>query len=336
VTLKVSLPPESAVIEFLQGYPFIMALHPQIAKALNALAKANLPALESLSAMEAREQMGAMSRARGGEPTPVHQVENRMIPGPAGEIPVRIYWPNASKNLGALLYLHGGGHVIGSLDTHDKTARNLCMGSGALVVSVDYRMGPEHKFPAAVDDSWAALEWLAEAAATLGADPTRIAVGGDSAGANLAAVVALMARDAGAPKLAFQVLIYPVGDYSLSAESYVTYGEGFGVLTAKGMVWFRDHYLNTLEDTADWRASPIRASDFTGLAPAIVVAAECDVLHDDGVNYAEALKAAGVPTEYVKYAGMIHGFFGMAPDVDVAVAAQTRVSAALKKALSVG
>jgi acetyl esterase len=309
-----------------------MALHPQIVKGLEALAKANLPALHTLSAPEARDQMAAMSAARGGEPTPVRKLENRTIPGPGGEIPVRIYWPHAEGTRGALVYYHGGGHVIGSLDTHDKVARNMCEGAGCVVVSVDYRMGPEEKFPAAVDDSWAALLWTAENAASLGVDPNRLAVGGDSAGGNLAGVVALMARDAGAPKLVLQSLVYPVGDYRLIAESYKTYGEGYGVLTDKAMVWFQNHYLRNLDDANDWRASPLLAKSLKGVAPAVITAAECDVLYDDGVQYREALEAAGVPVQYTLYPGVIHGFFSMAPDLDLAVEAQRDVAAALKAA----
>jgi acetyl esterase len=309
-----------------------MEVHPQIQKALEALAKANLPPLHTLAPDAARAQMEATSRARGGEPAAIKRAEDRTIPGPAGDVPVRIYWPNASGTLAAHIYLHGGGHVIGSLDTHDKVARNLCAYAGVVVVSVDYRMGPEHRFPAAVDDCWAALEWLAENAASLGADPSRLTIGGDSAGGNLAAVVALMARDAGGPALALQTLVYPVTDYGFSGESYGRYAEGYGVLTGKAMEWFRDHYLTGASDAEDWRASPLFAQDLAGVAPALIVTAECDVLYDDGVRYAEALEAAGVPTEYVCYSGMIHGFFSMAPDVDDAVAAQKLVAGAIKRA----
>jgi acetyl esterase len=232
----------------------------------------------------------------------------------------------------AIVYYHGGGHVIGSLDTHDLVARNLCAGSEAVVVSVDYRMGPEHKFPAAVDDSFAALKWVHANAASLDADSDRIGVHGDSAGANLAAVVALLARDAGSPRLRLQSLVYPIADYGLVGDSYRKYGEGYGILTKAGMVWFRNHYLRGPEDAEDWRASPIRAPNLAGAAPAIVITAECDVLHDDGKNYADALSRAGVPVEYREYAGMVHAFFGMVPAVDDAMNAQRAVSAAFKRA----
>jgi acetyl esterase len=234
----------------------------------------------------------------------------------------------------AVVYYHGGGHVIGSLDTHDLIARNLSAGVGALVASVDYRMGPEHKFPAAVDDSFAALKWVHAHGKELGADPDRIGVHGDSAGANLAAVVALMARDTGSPKLRLQSLVYPVADYRLAGGSYDQYAEGYGLLTRQSMVWFRNHYLRSPQDAEDWRASPIKASSFAGVAPAIVITAECDVLHDDGEGYAEALRRAGVSVEYKEYSGMIHGFFGMMPVVDDAMNAQRAVWVAFKRAFA--
>jgi acetyl esterase len=310
------------------------SLHPQIVSALEVMAKAQLRPIQELTPAEGRAQMEATALARKAEPLPVAGVGEQMIPGPAGDIRVRLYRPQAADAgpVPAIAYYHGGGHVIGSLDTHDLVARNLCAGAEALVMSVDYRMGPEHKFPAAVEDSFAALEWLHANAPSLGADPSRLGVHGDSAGANLAAVVALMARDRGAPELRLQSLIYPVGDYTLSGASYDRYGQGYGVLTREAMVWFARHYLRSPADAEDWRASPLRAPDFAGVAPAVVVTAECDVLHDDGESYSEALQRAGVPVEYREYPGMIHGFFGMVPIVDDAMAAQRQVWAAFKRA----
>ena len=314
-----------------------MALHPQIVQALKAMEAAKLRPIEEMTPAEARAQMDAVARARAQAfpPTPLDRIEEREIPGPAGPMRARFYWPTeAAGKLPALLYFHGGGHVIGSLDSHDGTARNLCAGAGALVVSLDYRMGPEHRFPAAVEDSWAALTWLHANAVSLGADPGRLAVGGDSAGANLAAVMALMARDAGGPALRLQVLVYPVGDYNLTGESYRRFASGYGPLTREAMVWFQRHYLNSVEEANDWRASPLKAAGHAGVAPAIVILAECDVLLDDGKAYAEALRRAGVPVEEKEYAGMIHGFFSMAPAIDVAVAAQADAVAALKRAFA--
>ncbi|WP_374448162.1 alpha/beta hydrolase [Stella sp.] len=309
-----------------------MTLHPQIEEALQKLAAANLPPIHTLSPAEARAQMIAVVRARGSVPEPIRRAEDRTVPGPAGPIPVRLYWPEADGPLPVLVYYHGGGHVIGDLDTHDVICRNLAAGAGALVMAVDYRMGPEHRFPAAVEDCWAALRWIAAEAPALGADPARIAVAGDSAGGNLAAVMALMARDADGLDLRMQVLIYPVADYGLVGESFERFDQGFGPLTRAAMEWFRGHYLRAPADAADWRASPIRAPSLAGLAPAMVVVAGCDVLHDDSVRYAEALRTAGVPVDWRLYPGMIHGFFGMTPMIDDAVAAQRVVTAELRRA----
>jgi acetyl esterase/lipase len=313
-------------------------LHPQIVKALEAMQNLGLRPIEAMTPAEARTQMEATAQSRKAESLPVARVEERDIPGPAGPIRVRLYWPNApvstTGSVPAIAYYHGGGHVIGSLDTHDLIARNLCAGAVALVASADYRMGPEHRFPAAVEDSFAALEWLHGNAASLGADPSRLGVHGDSAGANLAAVVALMARDAGGPRLQLQSLVYPVADYALSSASYDIFAEGYGLLTRAAMVWFQEHYLRNPADAEDWRASPIKAASLAGIAPAIVVTAECDVLHDDGERYAEALRRAGVAVEYREYAGMIHGFFGMVPIIDDAMNAQRVVAAAFARAFA--
>ena len=309
-------------------------LHPQIQRVLQVMAEANLRPIEAMTPAEAREQMEATAQARKAEPLPVDRVRERSVAGPAGDIRLRLYWPNRAAPLPAIVYYHGGGHVIGSLDTHDLVARNLCAGAEALVASVDYRMGPEHRFPAAVEDSFAALKWVHANAKELGADPDRLGVHGDSAGANLAAVVALMARDAGSPRLRLQSLVYPVADYRLVGDSYDKYTQGYGLLTRESMVWFRNHYLRSPKDAEDWRASPINAPSLGDVAPAIVITAECDVLHDDGERYAEALRRAGVPVEYKEYPGMIHGFFGMMPAVDDAINAQRAVWAAFKRAFT--
>jgi acetyl esterase len=309
-------------------------LHPQIERVLKIVAESGQKPIEALTPVEARIQMEETARSRKAEPLPTARIENRTIPGPAGEIPVRLYWPNATGPLPAIAYYHGGGHVIGSLDTHDLIARNICSLAQALVLSVDYRMGPEYRFPAAVEDSFAALQWLHDNAASLGADPQLLGVHGDSAGANLAAVMALMARDAGGPELRLQSLVYPISDYALVGDSFEKFAEGYGLLTRAAMVWFQQHYLRSAADAADWRASPIKAASLAGVAPAIVVTAQCDVLHDDGANYAEALRGAGVPVEYREYAGMVHAFFGMVPAVDDALNAQRAVGAAFRNAFA--
>lgn len=309
-----------------------MPVHPQIRVALSALAEANLPLVETLTPVRAREVYNTMSRARGGTPARIARVEDHVARTSSGTVPVRIYWPEGDGVRAALIYFHGGGHVFGDLDTHDVLVRNLCGMSGAIVVSVDYRLAPEHKFPAAADDGWTAYAWLREEGARFGVDTTRLAVGGDSAGGNIAATVAIRARDAGYDDIRLQVLVYPVTDYTLGQDSYRRFGEGFGVLTAGAMRWFRTHYLTSPDDARDWRASPLFHQDLSRLPPAFILSAECDVLCDEGEAYAEALRSAGSVVERREYAGMIHGFFAMTPVIDDAVTAQSDVAEALKRA----
>lgn len=308
-------------------------LHPQIEAALKAMAAAGVRRFEDMTPAEARAQIDAGARASTA-PRPDVAVANTRFPSKGGPVAIRIYRSSDAADLPAILYFHGGGHVIGSLDSHDLTARHLCSGAGAVVVSVDYRMGPEYKFPAAVEDAYDALLWLAANAGELGVDAGRIGVAGDSAGANLAVVVAILARDAGGPALKLQSLVYPVIDYGLTDDSYERFAEGFGIVTTPAMHWFRNHYLRDLADAADWRASPIKAADLSGLPPAIVTAAECDVLVDEGKRYADALRASGVAVDYRLYPGMIHGFFGMIPAIDDAVTAQRAVHAAFREAFA--
>ena len=314
-----------------------MALHPQIVALMERAAAAGVRPTHELTVDEARVQMDEMSRERDKDRTKVRMVADTVINGAGGDdMTMRVYWPDLVQTdiAPAIMFFHGGGHMIGSLNSHDLVARNLCADTGYLVVSVDYRMGPEHKFPAAPEDCYAATKWVAENTRQLGVDPTRIALAGDSAGANLAAVVAMMARDAGGPDIAFQLLVYPVADYAFDTPSYETYAEDAGILTAAGMHWFRDHYLNGPDDYEDWRAAPLRAKDFSGLPPALVITAECDVLHDEGVALAEALAAAGVAVEQRDYPGMMHGFYSFAPLVDDGRTAQLHAAEALRKVLS--
>ena len=312
-----------------------MPVHTQIQQVIDALAASELGPVHALTPTEARVQYERMVKARGIAPTPVGAVEERAIPGAAGDLPVRIYRPDVdAPDLPTLVYYHGGGHVIGNLDTHDAVARNLCNGAGCVVVSVDYRLAPEHRFPAAAEDAFAAVQWCAAHGEAIGIDPLRMAVGGDSAGGNLAAVAALMARDAGGPVIRLQVLVYPVTDYACDTASYRTYAQGYGMLEARSMHWFRDHYLRGEADRHDWRAAPLRAGDLAGLPPALLLTAQCDVLHDEGEAYAHRLRAAGVDVEYRDCEGMIHGFFTMAPMVDGAVQAQALVCRALRGAFA--
>jgi acetyl esterase len=255
-------------------------------------------------------------------------VDDTTCPGPAGEIPVRVYRPDARQPRPVVVYYHGGGWVIGSLTTHDNVCRALANDVGALVVSVDYRMAPEHRFPAAVDDAVAALRWVHDHAVELGGDPQRIAVAGDSAGGNLAAVTAQLARAAG-PALAFQLLVYPVTDHEFTSRSMEDNAEGY-FLTRDDMRWFYGHYLRSDADADDPRVSPLRAPDLRGLPPAFVLTAEFDPLRDQGVAYADALRAAGNEVESKTYDGLFHGFFGMDGLIDAAKIARDDVAAALR------
>ena len=314
-----------------------MPVDPQIQQVIDALSASDFGPVHAQSPAQARAQYVRMVEARGIAPAPVGAAEDRSIPGPGGDLPVRIYRPDLdAPTLPALVYFHGGGHVIGNLDTHDAVARNLCNGAGCIVVSVDYRLAPEHKFPAAAEDAFAAVVWCAAHGAEIGIDPRRMAVGGDSAGGNLAAVAALMARDAGGPAIRLQVLVYPVTDYACDTESYRTYSDGYGMLDARSMRWFRDHYLRDEADRLDWRAAPLRAGDLAGLPPALVLTAQCDVLHDEGEAYAQRLRSAGVEVDHRDIPGMIHGFFAMAPAVDGAVRAQALVCGAMIHAFAPG
>ncbi|SCB15393.1 alpha/beta hydrolase [Rhizobium multihospitium] len=242
----------------------------------------------------------------------VASVEDRQIAGPNGPITLRIYRGIGalSKNGLGLIYLHGGGWVIGNLESHDEICRWFANTAKCIVICPDYRLAPEHKFPAGVIDCAAALAFVVKSATDLGIDPSRIAVAGDSAGGNLAAVLALMSRNGDAPPLAAQLLIYPNTDAAQTADSYRRYAEGFG-LTASTMRWFRDHYIRTAADIADWRVSPLRAETLAGVAPAFVATAGYDILVDEGIAYARRLQEEGVRMVHRHWPGQIHGFVSM-------------------------
>ena len=288
-----------------------MPLDPNLKTMLDSLADVGGPAITEVSADEARAMYKLMSPI-AGEPEDVDVVESRSVPGPAGDIPVRVYRPAAAP-LGdprpILVWFHGGGWVIGDLDTADVTCRALANATGAIVVSVDYRLAPEHRFPAAVDDCVAALEWVIAHGDELGGDPSRIAVGGDSAGGNLAAVVSLAARDKGIA-VRHQLLVYPVTDATFTQPSIDENGEGY-LLTKESMLWFGDHYLGAQGDPKDPRLSPLHADELAGVAPATVFTAEFDPLRDEGEAYAERLREADVAVELTRFDGMVHSFFAM-------------------------
>ncbi|WP_251552528.1 alpha/beta hydrolase [Neobacillus muris] len=304
-------------------------LDPQAKFLLEQLEAAGGPAMETLLPEQARQAIDLGTLA--GEPEEVAKVENRTIPGPAGEIPVRIYTPAGEGPFPVLVYCHGGGWVIGNLDTMDGPCRMLANKAGCVVISVDYRLAPEHKFPAAAEDAYAAVKWVAENASAIQGDANRIAIGGDSAGGNLTAVTALMAREKGGPSLACQLLIYPVTNHSYETESYQENAEGY-FLTKNMMIWFWNHYLRNEQDGLNPYASPLKAGDLSGLPPALVITAGFDPLRDEGEAYGDLLKEAGVPVEATRYDGMIHGFFGMPGILDDSKKAIDQAANALKRA----
>jgi acetyl esterase len=308
-------------------------LDPQVEVLLGQLAEAGAPAPESMTVAQNREMIAQLGDL-AGMPEEVHRVVDTAAPGPAGDVPVRVYVP-AAADAGprpVLVYYHGGGWVIGNRDTHDVPCRALANRSGAVVVSVDYRLAPEHRFPAAVDDAYAAAVWAAEKAAEFGGDGGRLAVGGDSAGGNLAAVVAQLAGARGGPRIAFQLLVYPAVDRHDDSPSMRD--NALGPLLSRAWIeWFYGHYLDGPDDGLDPRCSPARAEDLTGLPPALVITAEFDPLRDQGAAYARRLRESGVHAEHVDFPGMIHGFFQMGGVVDGGRRAVERAAAALRAAL---
>ncbi len=294
-----------------------MPLDPQVRQMLDALNAQGLEPLETLSVEAARGRSQALVDP-AAFPAYEGRIEDRVLPGPGGELPVRIYRPAGPGPFPIVMYFHGGGFVLGNLDTAETVCRALSTGSRSVVVSVDYRLAPEHKFPAAVEDCLAATRWAAEHAEAIGGDPARLAVSGDSAGGNLAAVVALRCRDEGGPPLRGQLLIYPITDhYSAGAASYEANADGY-FLTKAGMRWFLDHYLTGAEDAVHPHLAPLRSEDLGDLPPAFVITAEYDPLRDEGDRYADRLRAAGVDTVHRPCPGMIHGFFARIGVIDCA------------------
>ena len=315
--------------------PSTTALDPQARAVIDLVISSGRPAYHQLSPKDARQLFRETRPASTPTPPQIGMVRDLTADGPLGPIPLRVYRPAgvpASTPLAVLVFFHGGGWVIGDLETHDVLCRQLTAGSGVSVVSVDYRLAPEHKFPAAVDDAWAATRWVVAHAGELAVDASRLAVGGDSAGGNLAAVVALLARGKGAPAIAVQVLIYPVTDLVGETRSYRDFAEGY-LLTREGMRWFIAHYLTAEAEAADWRASPIRAQSIAGLPPALIVTAGFDPLRDEGEAYAERLRDAGVRVDSVCYGGMIHGFVPMGRLLDTAGRAISLIAGSLSQAL---
>ncbi len=307
-----------------------MPLDPQAQDFLNRLEAAKLPPFHTQSVEQLRAQMD-MSTAFLGELPGVARVQDLRVPGTGGDFRVRIITPHGSP-AGArpvLVYFHGGGWVLGNIASHEGVCRALASASGAIVVDVDYRLAPEHPFPAAAEDAYAATSWVAANAAGFGGDPARIAVGGDSAGGNLAAVACLMAQERDGPRVNFQVLLYPITDCDLDTPSYRQFAEGY-FLTRAEMAWYWDHYVADPRQRLNPQASPLRAADFRGLPPALVITAEYDVLRDEGEAYARRLEAAGVPVTLRRYHGMIHGFIRRFPFFDQGKAAIDEIGRVLQ------
>ena len=313
-------------------------LHPQARALIDLMIERGVPPTHTLGVDEARSFYRERRQLTQPDPSAVESVRDLAADGPHGPIGLRLYRPLGTAEramLPALVYYHGGGWTIGDLDTHDTLCRALCNGAGCAVVSVDYRLGPEHRFPAAVDDAFAALRWVQAQAPALCLDRARLAVGGDSAGGNLAAVAALLARAAGDLPLAFQLLIYPATDMRRGHASHTSNGQGY-LLTADSITYYHDHYIDDAKHDLDWRASPLLHPDLSGLPPALLLTAGYDPLRDEGLDYADALAAAGNRASYVCFERQIHGFITMGRVLDEAVTGVDLCAAALRRALHAG
>lgn len=312
-----------------------LMLDPQARALLDLLVERAIPPVHTLAPAEARRYYRERRFFTQPDPPPVALSRDLHADGPHGPIPLRLYRPAGSEPeavLPALVYFHGGGWTIGDLETHDVLCRELANAGGCTVVAVDYRMGPEHPFPAAVDDCVAATRWVRAQAASLGVDARRLAVGGDSAGGNLAAVVCLTLRDAGEMLPGFQLLIYPATDMRAVAPSHASNGQGY-LLTADSIAFYRGHYIADAAQWTDWRASPLLADDHGRLPPALVLTAGFDPLRDEGRQYADALSGAGTPAQYLCFERQIHGFITMGRVIDEANTAVALCAAALRRAI---
>jgi acetyl esterase len=307
-----------------------MPLDPQVQAMRERSRAAGSRPLYTMSLAEARAADLAAIQAASGGGEPVYEVTDLTVE----ELPARLYRPDAAADKPVLVYFYGGGWTLGSIETSDAVCRTLANATGALVLAPGYRLAPEHKFPTAVYDCFAAVRWVADNAARLGADPARIAVGGDSAGGNLAAAVTLLARDRGGPALAAQVLVYPNTDYESDTPSLRENTDPL-LFNRTSVGWYWGHYLNSPADGVDPLASPLRADDLSGLPPALVITAEYDPLRDQAEQYATALSEAGVPVVASRYDGMVHGFFCMAGDLDAGRRAQAEAAGFLSKTLAI-
>ncbi len=312
-----------------------MALDPESQRLIDLMAAANRPAWNTLSPQAARELYLSLRPAAQGPRPAEATVVDRTIPGPTGDLAVRLYRPAsapADAKLPCLVYAHGGGWVFGNLDSHDVLCAQFALEAGIVVFAVDYRLAPEARFPGAFDDVVAGLRWVAANGASIGVDAARLAIGGDSAGGNLAAAVAIWARDNGGPKLRLQLLAYPVTDAVGRAESYRRYEDGYG-LNAATMEWFFDHYTPDKASRGDWRISPLRTQSLGGLPPALVITAGYDPLRDEGRAYAFRLHQEGTQADLVEFGGMLHGFLSSPMLLHGARRGTSLAAAALREAL---
>jgi len=313
-----------------------MPLHPQSRAVLEFLAAMGGKPLEQTTPEEARAERAKNAEGMATLARPLEQVariQQVTMPGPGRPVPVRVYWPETGSRLPALIYFHGGGWVLGNLETGERNCRALANASQCVVFNVDYRLAPEHKFPAAVEDAYAAVEYVAQHAQEFGIDPARIAVAGESSGGNLATVACLMAKERGGPRIVFQLLVYPVTNYEDDSPSMQEFAEGH-VLTRNAMSYFWRHYVSAPEEARQAYASPLNAKDLAGLPPAMVITAECDILRDQGESYARRLQQAGVPVTLKRYAGAIHIFLNFAGAIDSGKEALADAAAALRTALA--
>jgi acetyl esterase len=309
-----------------------MPLDPQVQQMRDGKERDKVAPVYTMTVAAARAAELAAIRAAGGDPEKVHEVVEHWLPGPGGKVPLRVYRPGAGRKLPVLLYCFGGGWVLGTVDTADGIARSLANAAGCIVAVTSYRLAPEHPFPAAIEDCWAAVEWVVDNAGALGADPDRIAVGGDGAGGNLAAALTLMAQEAGGPRLAGQLLICPSTDQSDAAatdESMRTSDDPY-LFNRHSIAWYRAHYLADPDDAYNPLASPLQAESLAGLPPALVITAEYDPLRDQGERYAARLSREGVPVAVTRYEGMIHGFFAMSGALDAGKVALAQAAKQLR------
>ncbi|GAC1368355.1 MAG: hypothetical protein NVSMB44_34760 [Ktedonobacteraceae bacterium] len=310
-----------------------MPVDPQLQVLLNQIASLNMPPMSSLPVEVVRQSIEQMNTS-DPNPPPVQSAVDRTIPGPAGEIPIRIYTPTGQGPFPVLAFFHGGGFVIGTIEAYDSICRMLTNMTPCITVSVGYHLAPEHPYPAAPEDCYAATKWVVEHAAEFHGDPARVAVGGDSAGGNLATVVALMAKERGGPELAFQLLIYPTTDNHQPGTASLTENANGYFLTKDLIDWFDKHYISPSVDRKDPRAFPLYANDLRNLPPALIITAEYDPLRDEGEMYAKRLQDADVPVTLTRYDGMIHGFFTMTGIVDQSKIAVLEAVSALRKAFA--